>query len=64
MKRKQNLITLKIEYICENDFDWVIDNYGKILRFTYNRVIENPKISTKELTLKQKEMKSKQMLIQ
>lgn len=59
MKKKQNLITVKIEYSCSDDFDWVIDGYSKVLRFTYNRVLENPKRSTKELTELQKNMHNK-----
>ena len=59
MENKQNLITLKIEYSCEDDFNFLFEDYSKILRFTYNRIIDNPKLSTKEITELQKSMKNK-----
>lgn len=58
MKKNQNLITWKIEYSCESDLFEYIDSYNKVLRFTYNRLLEKPKISTKELTALQKTMKN------
>ena len=53
---KQNIITLKIKYTCEeNDFILsCIKDYNKILKFTYNRIIKENIKSTKELTNKQK----------
>lgn len=58
MKTNQNMVTLKIEYTCEDDFSYFIDSYNLILRFTYNRLVENSEISTKELTSLQKGMKN------
>lgn len=58
MKKNQNMVTLKIEYTCEDDLRYFIDSYNLILRFTYNRLVEDSKISTKELTSLQKEMKN------
>ena len=58
MKTNQNMVTLKIEYTCEDDFSYFIDSYNLILRFTYNRLVENSEISTRELTSLQKGMKN------
>ena len=58
MKKNQNLITWKIEYSCDSDLFEYIDSYNKVFRFTYNRLLENPKMSTKELTSVQKTMKN------
>lgn len=58
MKKNQNMVTLKIEYTCEDDFSYFIESYNLVLRFTYNRLVENLKISTKELTSLQKGMKN------
>lgn len=58
-KKNQNLITWKIEYRCDDDFSEYIENYNKVLRFTYNRLFENPDMSTKEVTEMQKSMKHK-----
>lgn len=58
MKKNQNIVTLKIEYTCEDDFSYFIDSYNLVLRFTYNRLVENPESSTKELTSLQKGMKN------
>lgn len=57
MKKNQNMVTWKIKYSCEQDLFYYIDSYNKVLRFTYNRLIENPEMTTKELTEKQKLMK-------
>lgn len=59
MKKKQNLITWKIEYTCEHDLFNYIDDYNKVLRFTYNRLLEQPKLTTKEITAIQKTMNHK-----
>ena len=53
-KKKDNLITMKIKF-STNEFgigyiSHVREDYNKILRFTYNRLIDNPSYSTKELT--------------
>jgi len=57
MKKNQNLVTWKIKYSCEHNLFDYIDSYNKVLRFTYNRLRENPEMTTKELTEKQKLMK-------
>ena len=51
----ENLITLKIKYSLSNSMDRdtlfsFIKNYNNIYRFTANRLLENPKLSTKEIT--------------
>ena len=56
MKQKlaDNLVTLKIEYSTDDanlGYICCIQNdFNKVLRFTYNRLCENSKYSTKELT--------------
>ena len=51
---RQNLLTMKIKYSTdETSLDYIFkirEDFNKVLRFTYNRVVENPKYSTKELT--------------
>ena len=64
MKSKNNNpLTLKIKYSCSNEDSKIISSllqvYNPILRFTYNRVADNPNISTKELTNLQKEMNNR-----
>ena len=53
-KNMKNLVTLKIEYTTEDvniEYIWHIQkDFNKVLRFTYNRLCENSKYSTKELT--------------
>lgn len=60
MKNQQNLITLKIKYdASEDDKNTILDfikNYNNVLRFTYNRYLESPEISTKNMTVKQSEL--------
>lgn len=51
---KQNLITLKIKYICDSSILDVIRQYNSVLKFTYNRLLENPKLKTAEITQLQK----------
>jgi hypothetical protein len=51
---KQNLITLKIKYSCDNSILNVISQYNSVLKFTYNRLLENPKLKTSEITKLQK----------
>lgn len=62
MKKSQNLITWKIKYSCEQDFSMYIEDYNKVLRFTYNRIFENPKLTTKQITELQKTMLNKPKL--
>lgn len=53
-KNTENLVTLKIEYYTEDvnieHIRHVQKDFNKVLRFTYNRLCENNKYSTKELT--------------
>ena len=56
MKNKQNLITLKIKYSCNNSILDVIRQYNSVLKFTYNRLLENPKLKTFEITQLQKNL--------
>ena len=64
MKSKNNNpLTLKIKYSCSNEDSKIISSllqvYNPILRFTYNRVADNPNISTKELTNLQKKINNR-----
>ena len=57
----ENLITLKIKYLCMSDEDSLviqnhINNYNNVLRFTYNRKVDNPSITDVELNVLQKSM--------
>ena len=57
----ENLITLKIKYSCKSDEDSLliqnyIKNYNNVLRFTYNRKVDNPSITDVELNVLQKSM--------
>lgn len=61
--QNQNIVTWKIEYSCDHDLFEYIDSYNKVLRFTYNRLIENNNLTTKELTELQKSMKNKPEVI-
>ena len=51
-----SMVTYKIPYTCDDDLYEVIKSYNNLLHFTYNRLLENPKLSTKELTALQKEI--------
>ena len=52
----QNLITLKIKYSCGNSILEVIKQYNSVLKFTYNRLLENSKFKTAEITQLQKNL--------
>ena len=52
----QNLITLKIKYSCNNSILDAIKQYNAVLKFTYNRLLENPKLKTSEITQLQKNL--------
>lgn len=56
-RKKENLITIKIKFsTTEPGLDYIScvrKDYNKVLRFTYNRLIDNPSYSTKELTVLQ-----------
>lgn len=53
-KKNENPITMKIKYSTDElSLGYIFhirEDFNKALRFTYNRVVENPKYSTKELT--------------
>ena len=53
-KKKKNFITMKIRFSATEPelgyISCVRKDYNKVLRFTYNRLIDNPSYSTKELT--------------
>lgn len=53
---KQNLITLKIKYSCNMPILDVVNQYNSVLKFTYNRLRENPKLKTSEITQLQKNL--------
>ena len=53
---KQNLITMKIKYSCDSSILDVIKQYNSVLKFTYNRLLENPKLKTAEITQLQKSL--------
>lgn len=59
----ENLITRKIKYSFSTeqeklDFLNIQKQYSNILHFTYNRIFENNKLSTKELTCLQHSLKN------
>ena len=58
-KQSQNMVTMKIEYHCDSDFSQFIVDYNKVLQFTYNRLLEDQQLSTKQITEIQKGMKNK-----
>ena len=47
-------MTFKFRYSCEDDLLDVIKEYNSVLRFTYNRLVDNPKYRTAEITQMQK----------
>jgi len=57
---RQNLLTMKIKYSTNEAgleyISYMRENFNKVLRFTYNRIVDNPKFSTKELTAFQSEL--------
>ena len=48
------MVTFKFRYSCEDDLFDVIKEYNSVLRFTYNRLVDNPKCRTAEITQMQK----------
>ena len=58
--RKRNLVTMKIKYSTdEPGLDYIFQvrkDFNKVLRFTYNRIVDNPKYSTKDLTTLQSKL--------
>ena len=58
---KDNLLTYKIKYNCNESLLPVIKQYNSVLRFTYNRLL-NDRLSTKELTVLQKTLNNTEMI--
>ena len=58
---KDNLVTYKIKYNCNEDLLPVIKQYNSVLRFTYNRLL-NDRLSTKDLTVLQKTLNNTDMI--
>ena len=54
MNKAQNLVTYKIKYSCNDSLLDILNQYNCVLKFTYNRLLENSKLTTKELTALQK----------
>ena len=57
----ENIITFKIKYLCKSDEDSLIiqkyiSNYNNVLRFTYNRKVDNLSITDVELNALQRDM--------
>ena len=54
----ENNITLKIKYHSQNKNRIVeyIQNYNSVVKYTYNRLLENNNFKTKDLTELQKSM--------
>ena len=50
----KNIVTFKFKYSYEGDLFDVIKEYNSVLRFTYNRLVDNPKYRTSEITQMQK----------
>lgn len=50
----ENLVTYKFKYSCDKDLLNIIKEYNSVLRFTYNRLADNPKYRTAEITKMQK----------
>lgn len=61
-KKNENPITLKIKYSTDElSLGYIFhirEDYNKVLRFTYNRLVDNPKYSTKELTTFQSKLQN------
>ena len=53
---KSNLLTLKIKYQCDDNLLPIINQYNSVLRYTYNRLMENPKLKTSEITTLQRSL--------
>lgn len=58
---KNNLVTYKIKYVCNESLLPVIKQYNSVLRFTYNRLLNN-RLSTKELTVLQKTLNNTELI--
>src|SRR5574344_304674 len=58
---KDNLVTYKIKYNCNDSLLSVIKKYNSVLRFTYNRLLDE-RLSTKELTVLQKTLNNTDLI--
>ena len=58
---RDNLVTYKIKYNCNDSLLQVIKQYNSVLRFTYNRLLTD-RLSTKELTVLQKTLNNTEMI--
>ena len=47
----RNQVTFKIRYDCEVSLYNYILQYNNVVRYTYNRIIENPSMRTKDITV-------------
>lgn len=56
-----NLVTYKIKYNCNESLLPVIKQYNSVLRFTYNRLLDE-RLSTKELTVLQKTLNNTDLI--
>ena len=62
MNKNQNLITMKIKYKCNDSILQIIKQYNSVLRYTYNRLFENPKLTTPEITELQKSLNNVELI--
>jgi len=58
---RDNLVTYKIKYNCNESLLPVIKQYNSVLRFTYNRLLDE-RLSTKDLTVLQKTLNNTEMI--
>ena len=58
---KDNLVTYKIKYNCNESLLPVIKQYNSVLRFTYKRLL-NDRLSTKDITVLQKTLNNTEMI--
>jgi len=58
---KDNLVTYKIKYNCNESLLPVIKQYNSVLRFTYNRLLDE-RLSTKDLTVLQKTLNNTDLI--
>lgn len=53
-KRDENLITWKIKYTCQGDFSEFIYQYNSLLKFTFNKLLDDVRLKTPDLNNIQK----------
>src|SRR5574344_134660 len=58
---RDNLVTYKIKYNCNESLLPVIKQYNSVLRFTYNRLLDE-RLSTKDLTVLQKTLNNTELI--